>query len=52
MEPTSRPTGLGTCDDCGFAPFSDDVSTSRDTAWAKVRARIEGTALAAEQLAG
>jgi 5-methyltetrahydropteroyltriglutamate--homocysteine methyltransferase len=46
------PDRLGTCDDCGFAPFADDVSTSRQTAWAKVRARIEGTALAAEQLAG
>lgn len=44
------PDRLGTCDDCGFAPFGDDVSTSRDTAWAKVRARIEGTALAADQL--
>ncbi|HEU5111350.1 MAG TPA: cobalamin-independent methionine synthase II family protein [Micromonosporaceae bacterium] len=41
---------LGTCDDCGFAPFADDVSTSRETAWAKVRARIEGTAMAADQL--
>ena len=28
--------GLGTCDDCGFAPFADDVSTSRDTAFAKI----------------
>jgi 5-methyltetrahydropteroyltriglutamate--homocysteine methyltransferase len=44
------PDRLGTCDDCGFAPFADDVSTSRETAWAKVRARIEGTALAAAQL--
>ncbi|GAA2050166.1 cobalamin-independent methionine synthase II family protein [Catenulispora yoronensis] len=41
---------LGTCDDCGFSPFADDVSTSRDTAFAKIRARVEGTALAAEQL--
>ncbi|MCP2330873.1 5-methyltetrahydropteroyltriglutamate--homocysteine methyltransferase [Actinoalloteichus caeruleus] len=41
---------LGTCDDSGFAPFADDTSTSRDTAFAKIRARIEGTALAAEQL--
>src|ERR1700690_2718158 len=41
---------LGTCDDCGFAPFADDTSTSRDTAFAKIAARIEGTALAAEQL--
>ena len=41
---------LGTCDDCGFSPFADDTSTSRQTAFAKVRARVEGTALAAEQL--
>ena len=26
---------LGTTDDCGFSPFSDDTSTSRDTAFAK-----------------
>ncbi|KIZ18414.1 cobalamin-independent methionine synthase II family protein [Streptomyces natalensis] len=43
---------LGTCDDCGFSPFADDTSTSRDTAFAKIRARIEGTALAARELAG
>ncbi|MGW4641059.1 cobalamin-independent methionine synthase II family protein [Sphaerisporangium sp. NPDC004334] len=41
---------LGTCDDCGFAPFADDTSTSRDTAFAKIAARVEGTALAAEAL--
>ncbi|MEU3570448.1 cobalamin-independent methionine synthase II family protein [Kitasatospora sp. NPDC036755] len=41
---------LGTCDDAGFAPFADDLSTSRQTAFAKIRARIEGTALAAEAL--
>ncbi|WP_225728905.1 MULTISPECIES: cobalamin-independent methionine synthase II family protein [unclassified Nocardia] len=41
---------LGTCDDCGFAPFGDDVSTSRDTAFAKIRARIQGTAAASETL--
>ncbi|MFJ4672322.1 cobalamin-independent methionine synthase II family protein [Kitasatospora purpeofusca] len=41
---------LGTCDDAGFAPFADDASTSRDTAFAKIRARVDGTALAAEQL--
>ncbi|HEY2442763.1 MAG TPA: cobalamin-independent methionine synthase II family protein [Streptosporangiaceae bacterium] len=41
---------LGTCDDCGFSPFADDTSTSRDTAFAKIAARIEGTALAAQQL--
>src|SRR5687767_8423447 len=43
---------LGTTDDCGFAPFSDDVSTSRDTAFAKIEARVRGTALAAEMIAG
>ncbi|MFQ5426046.1 MAG: 5-methyltetrahydropteroyltriglutamate--homocysteine methyltransferase [Gaiellales bacterium] len=41
---------LGTTDDCGFSPFGDDVSTARDTAFAKIRARVEGTALAAEAL--
>ena len=37
---------LGTTDDCGFSPFADDASTSRDIAFAKIRARVEGTALA------
>jgi 5-methyltetrahydropteroyltriglutamate--homocysteine methyltransferase len=41
---------LGTCDDCGFSPFGDDTSTSRDTAFAKVRARVQGTQLAATEL--
>lgn len=41
---------LGTCDDCGFAPFADDTSTARDVAFAKIRARVEGTELAARQL--
>ena len=41
---------LGTCDDCGFSPFADDTSTSRETAFAKIRARVEGTALASEVL--
>jgi 5-methyltetrahydropteroyltriglutamate--homocysteine methyltransferase len=41
---------LGTCDDCGFAPFADDTSTSRETAFAKIQARVEGTALAAMAL--
>jgi methionine synthase II (cobalamin-independent) len=41
---------LGTCDDCGFAPFADDTSTSRETAFAKIEARITGTRLAAEAL--
>jgi 5-methyltetrahydropteroyltriglutamate--homocysteine methyltransferase len=37
---------LGTTDDCGFAPFCDDQSTSRELAFAKIRARVDGTALA------
>ncbi|HEX9107441.1 MAG TPA: cobalamin-independent methionine synthase II family protein [Longimicrobiales bacterium] len=41
---------LGTTDDCGFAPFGDDTSTARETAFEKIRARVAGTALAAEQL--
>jgi len=41
---------LGTTDDCGFAPFGDDTSTSRETAFEKIRARVAGTALAAKQL--
>ncbi len=41
---------LGTTDDCGFAPFADDTSTARDTALRKIRARVEGTLLAAAQL--
>jgi 5-methyltetrahydropteroyltriglutamate--homocysteine methyltransferase len=43
---------LGTTDDCGFSPFSDDTSTTRDTAFAKIRARVLGTALAAARLGG
>ncbi len=43
---------LGTTDDCGFSPFSDDTSTPRETAFAKIRARVLGTALAAEILGG
>ena len=44
------PARLGTTDDCGFSPFADDVSTSRETAFAKIRARILGTELAARAL--
>ena len=36
------PAQLGTTDDCGFSPFSDDTSTTRETAFAKIRARVEG----------
>ena len=41
---------LGTTDDCGFAPFSDDLSTTRDLAFEKIRARVLGTALASKAL--
>jgi 5-methyltetrahydropteroyltriglutamate--homocysteine methyltransferase len=37
---------FGTTDDCGFAPFADDVSTAREIAFAKIRSRVEGTRLA------
>jgi 5-methyltetrahydropteroyltriglutamate--homocysteine methyltransferase len=43
---------LGTTDDCGFAPFSDDTSTTRDTAFAKIRARVLGTQLAEKLIGG
>jgi 5-methyltetrahydropteroyltriglutamate--homocysteine methyltransferase len=41
---------FGTTDDCGFAPFADDISTARETAFSKIRARVEGTALASREL--
>jgi 5-methyltetrahydropteroyltriglutamate--homocysteine methyltransferase len=37
---------LGTTDDCGFSPFADDTSTARDIAFAKIKARVEGSKLA------
>jgi 5-methyltetrahydropteroyltriglutamate--homocysteine methyltransferase len=39
---------FGTTDDCGFSPFADDTSTAREIAFAKIRARVEGTKLAEE----
>jgi 5-methyltetrahydropteroyltriglutamate--homocysteine methyltransferase len=42
---------LGTTDDSGFSPFGDDTSTSREIAFAKIRARLEGSELAADELA-
>ena len=42
--------GFGTTDDCGFSPFGDDVATARETAFAKIKARVDGTRLAAERL--
>jgi 5-methyltetrahydropteroyltriglutamate--homocysteine methyltransferase len=41
---------LGTTDDCGFSPFADDTSTSRDTAFAKIQSRVLGTRLASQAL--
>src|SRR6266508_1766070 len=44
------PSHFGTTDDCGFSPFGDDTSTSRETAFAKVRARVTGTEMASRIL--
>ncbi len=41
---------FGTTDDCGFSPFGDDVAMARATAFAKIAARVKGTALAAQSL--
>lgn len=41
---------LGTIDDCGFATFCDGTSTSREMAFAKFRARVQGTAPASRAL--
>jgi len=41
---------LGTTDDCGFAPFADDLSTAREIAFSKICARVEGTELASREL--
>ena len=46
------PDRLGTTDDCGYSPFSDDTSTTRDKAFAKIRARVLGTAMAAVVIGG
>ncbi len=47
-----RPEQLGTTDDCGFSPFCDDTSTTRETAFSKIWARVEGTAMAQRVLGG
>ncbi len=48
---------LGATDDCGFSPFSIDVKPkhgspdiARDIAFQKIKARVEGTAMASAQL--
>jgi hypothetical protein len=33
-------------DDCGYAPFSDDESTTRAKCYDKIRARVDGTRMA------
>jgi 5-methyltetrahydropteroyltriglutamate--homocysteine methyltransferase len=43
---------LGTTDDCGFSPFSDDTSTTRDAAFEKIRSRVLGTEMAAKLIGG
>ncbi len=47
---TITPEQLGSTDDCGFSPFADDISTAREIAFAKIKARVEGTRLAEEAL--
>ncbi|WP_254560084.1 cobalamin-independent methionine synthase II family protein [Dyadobacter diqingensis] len=41
---------LGSTDDCGFSPFADDISTAREIAFEKIRARVEGTKLAEKKI--
>jgi 5-methyltetrahydropteroyltriglutamate--homocysteine methyltransferase len=41
---------LGTTDDCGYSPFCDDRSTTREKAFQKIRNRVEGTILASREL--
>jgi methionine synthase II (cobalamin-independent) len=50
---------LGSTDDCGFSPFSIDnkpkhgsPDVARDIAFQKIAARVRGTAMASEKLAG
>ncbi len=43
---------LGTTDDCGFSPFCDDHSTTREKAFDKISRRVEGTARAAQMIGG
>lgn len=41
---------LGTTDDCGFSPYNDNESITREKCYEKIRARVEGTKLAEEIL--
>jgi len=44
------PERLGTTDDCGFSPLGDERSAPREVAFAKIAARVEGTAMASRIL--
>ncbi len=44
------PAQLGSTDDCGFSPFGDDRSTSREIAFQKISARVIGTEMASKEL--
>jgi 5-methyltetrahydropteroyltriglutamate--homocysteine methyltransferase len=44
------PERLGTTDDCGFAPLGDEQSVLREVAFAKIAARVQGTAMASRIL--
>jgi 5-methyltetrahydropteroyltriglutamate--homocysteine methyltransferase len=46
------PGQLGTTAACAFAPFFDNTSTSRETAFAKLQAPVRDTALAGGALGG
>jgi hypothetical protein len=53
------PELLGSTDDCGFSPYLIDEKPrhgspdfARDVAFAKIAARVRGTELASEALAG
>jgi len=41
---------FGTTDDCGFSPFGDDIAMARTTAFAKIKARVDGTKMAGHLL--
>lgn len=41
---------LGICDDCGFSPFVDDSSTSRELVFQKITHRVQGVKLAEQVL--
>ena len=44
------PDQLGTTDDCGYAPYDDCEYLTREIAYQKIRARIQGTKMAEDIL--